>query len=322
MKEHIEKPIRKDVTYLSPKSQNELIDLIGRNFIQCKLLEEIKKLKIHAISMVEVTSSNDEIMSMYFRYVDENLNIREVFIEFAALERITGEHIGNRLLKFYAENGLDIREFRGQCYDGAANMQSQRKGAASFILKESPRGVVTHCFSRNLNLSLSSSCKEPIIDNILETYKSIVFFFNSSPKQEGLLEYIYSVRCQSTQTRKIIFGLCGTRWSERDISYERFYLAIPFIAAAFEVINGAHPELQTLPKERTTGWDAHVKREAASSLNSLTKFEFIVGIIVDIIEAYESANRCIEEMKYVQENIDSEFDQIFIQTGRTNGNKT
>ena len=36
-KEHIEKPIRKDVTYLSPRSQNELIDLI-----QCKLLEEIK----------------------------------------------------------------------------------------------------------------------------------------------------------------------------------------------------------------------------------------------------------------------------------------
>ena len=45
LKEHIEKPIRKDVTYLSSKSQNELIDVIGRNFIQCKLLEEIKKIK-------------------------------------------------------------------------------------------------------------------------------------------------------------------------------------------------------------------------------------------------------------------------------------
>ena len=43
LKEHIEKLIRKDVTYLYPKNQNEL----GRNFIQCKLLEEIKKSKIH-----------------------------------------------------------------------------------------------------------------------------------------------------------------------------------------------------------------------------------------------------------------------------------
>ena len=236
--------------------------------------------KIHAISADEVTPSNDEIMSICFRYVDGNLNIREVFIEFVALERITGEHIGNRLLKLYAENALDIREFRRPCYDGAANMQSQKKGAASFILKESPRIVVTHCCSNNLNLSLSSSCKEPIIDNILETYKSIIIFFNTSPKREGLLEYIYSLTRKSSEIRKILVGLCGTRWSERDISYERFYLATPFIAEAFEVINVTYPELQALFKERTTGWDAHVKREATSFLNALTKFEFIVGIIV------------------------------------------
>ena len=87
-------------------------------------------------------------------------------------------------------------------------------------------------------------------------------------------------RCQSTETRKILVGLCGTRSSERDMSYERFYSAIPFIVEGFEVINGTHPELQTLPKERTTGWDVHVKREGTSSVNALTKFVFIVGIIV------------------------------------------
>ena len=280
-----------------------------------------------AISADEVTSSNDEIMSICFRYVDENLNIREVFVEFVALERITGEHIGNRLLKFYAENGLDIRECRGQCYDGAANMQSQKKGAASFILKELPRAVVTHCCSHNLNLY-----------RLLVKSQSLTIFWKlsssfSTPLQKGK---VYSVRCQSTETRRILVGLCGTYWSERDISYERFYLAIPFIVEAFEVINCTHPELQALPKERTTGWDAHVKRKATSFLNALTKFEFIVDIIVlyrflhpvagltnklqgrsiDIIEAYESANRCIEDMKYAPENIDNEFDQIFKQAER------
>ena len=43
------------------------MQIIGRN----------QKSKIHAISADEVTSSNDEIMSICFRYVDENLNIRE-----------------------------------------------------------------------------------------------------------------------------------------------------------------------------------------------------------------------------------------------------
>ena len=37
------------------------------------------------------------------------------------------------------------------------------------------------------------------------------------------------------------------------------------------------------------------------------------GRNIDIIEVYESANRCIEDMKYVRKNIDNEFDQIFIQ---------
>ena len=87
-------------------------------------MEKIKKSKIHAVSADKVTSSNDEIMLICFRYFDENLNTREVSMDFLVLERITGEHIGNRLLKFYTENGIDIIECSGQCYDEAANMLS------------------------------------------------------------------------------------------------------------------------------------------------------------------------------------------------------
>ena len=184
-------------------------------------------------------------MSICFRYVDDKLDICEMFLDFVELERITGEHIGNRLLNFYEEVELDIKECRGQCYDGAANMQSQKKGTASFILKESPNAVVTHCCSHNLNLSLASSCKIPIIDNVLETYKSIIIFFNTSPKREALLQHIYSIRCETVEKRKILEGLCKTRWSERDISYERFYLAMPFIAESLEIINRTNPELHT-----------------------------------------------------------------------------
>ena len=49
------------------------------------------------------------MMPIWFRNVDENLNIREVFMGFLELERITSKHIGNHLLKFNAENGLDVR---------------------------------------------------------------------------------------------------------------------------------------------------------------------------------------------------------------------
>lgn len=78
---------------------------------------------------------------------------------------------------------------------GVANMKSQKKGAASYVLKKLPKAIFTHCDSHNLNLSLASSCKHPEIDNILKTYKAITIFFNCSPKREGLLDYIVKCRC-------------------------------------------------------------------------------------------------------------------------------
>ena len=58
-------------------------------------------------------------------------------MQFVELERITGECVGKALLKFYEDVGVNVKEYKGQCYDGAVNMQSQKKGAASYISKES-----------------------------------------------------------------------------------------------------------------------------------------------------------------------------------------
>ena len=55
----------------------------------------------------------------------------------------------------------------------------REKAAASYVLKESPKAIVTHCCSHNLNLSLVSSCKNPEIDNVLKTYKAITIFLSA-----------------------------------------------------------------------------------------------------------------------------------------------
>ena len=81
-----------------------MIDIIGKNIIQAALLDEVA---------VEVTSSNDKILSICMRYLDEFQNIREMFIEFLNLESISGEHIGEAILNFYRELGLDVKECKG-----------------------------------------------------------------------------------------------------------------------------------------------------------------------------------------------------------------
>ena len=108
-----------------------------------------------------------------------------------------------------------------------------------------------------------------------------------------------------------------TRRLERDVSYESFYLALPFIVESFEVINGTHTELDEFEEIYIKGWDAKSKVEATQFLNSLTKFEFVIGMIalyrllhpvaaitqkpqgrtIDVIDAYQNVNTCIEDIQ-------------------------
>ena len=85
---------------MSPTSQNELLEITGKGIIQKRFIEEIKDARHHSVLADEVTSSNDEILSICMRYVNKEKQIREMFLNFLSLERITGECIGQTILKF------------------------------------------------------------------------------------------------------------------------------------------------------------------------------------------------------------------------------
>ena len=70
-----------------------------------------------------------------------------------------------------------------------------------------------------------------------------------------------------------------TRLSEKDLAYEHFYLVLPFIVEALEIINGIHAEMGSFEKKYTEGWNYKTKREATSLLNAITSFEFIISLI-------------------------------------------
>ena len=64
LQEHFKEPFRKEFTYLSPTIQNEMIDIIGKNIIQAILIDGVKKAGMHSVSADEVSSSNNEILSI------------------------------------------------------------------------------------------------------------------------------------------------------------------------------------------------------------------------------------------------------------------
>ena len=143
--EHMEKPASRNATYLSPQCQNELIGVIGIHSIQNDLIDEIKKSGCFSIMTDEVTASNEEIVSLCLRYVDSKDDIREEFIQFLDVGRITGAVVAKKILDFLEAKGIPVENCVRQCYDGAPNMQSEKKGVASYILARAPQGGVTHC---------------------------------------------------------------------------------------------------------------------------------------------------------------------------------
>ena len=93
----------------------------------------------------EVTSHNTEMMPVCIRFVDKDLNIREELLDIVLLPRITGVHIANKIRDVISKLDLEISNRRGQGYDGANNMRSERVGVQAVIREDAPKAVHMQC---------------------------------------------------------------------------------------------------------------------------------------------------------------------------------
>ena len=163
LKAHVENPRPRNATYISPRTQNEIIDIIGKRIIQSSIIKEVIHARFYSIMVDEVTSHNKEIMPLCVRFADAHKDIREEFIQFSTLTRVTGEAIATRVCSDLADLGLDIENIRGQGYDGASSMSSSRIGLLALIKEKAPLAIYTHCSGHCLNLVISHSCSSPTI---------------------------------------------------------------------------------------------------------------------------------------------------------------
>ena len=156
VKNHLEQPAMRNCTYKSPKIQNDIIEIIGKDIIQKKIVSEITEARFYSILADEVTSHNKEELSLCIRFLDKADTIREEFLEFVKLPRITGEHIASAVTTNLNTLGLPLENIRGQGYDGAANMASEKVGVQGRIRREAPLAIYVHCSGHALNLVITT----------------------------------------------------------------------------------------------------------------------------------------------------------------------
>lgn len=276
---HLYTPHMKNATYMSPRSQNELIDLIGHTQIMEPILQEVRRAKYYSIMADEVTSNNKEHMALCLRFVDASGDIREEFLEFVYIERTSGLEIATAIKKNLKKYNLPIENLRGQGYDGAAAMSSDAVGVQARLRQEAPLAVYTHCSGHCLNLVISHSCSLPLIRNMIDKLKETCLFFNYSPKRNSLLKEIIKHDVPNSKKKQPLLNLCQTRWAERHDAYDHFHRFYPHIITCLEIIAyGLHHD-SGYQENLLSPWSPDTKKRASSLLGALTDFSFIMVFI-------------------------------------------
>ena len=76
------------------------------------------------------------------------------------------------------------------------------------------------------------------------------------------MEYVVSQNNDMNDSKwSILLDMCKTRWCERDVSYERLYLTMPYTMEALEVMNGMHADINQLDKTYSKGRSTKDKQE-------------------------------------------------------------
>ena len=109
---------------------------------------------------------------------------------------------------------------------------------------------------------------------------ALSIFFKYSPKREKLLDYVIEEEIHSCPQRKVVIGLCKTRWAERDIAFEHFYHAYPCIVKALEIINGTCQGIEAYLDDIKVEWETEARRDATAQLNALCNFGIRIGVVV------------------------------------------
>jgi len=324
---HLNSPRAKNATYLSPKSQNAFIDVIGHDMILADIIEEIKDATWFTVLADEVSSHNVEHLPICLRFVDQKCNIREEFISFVKMERVRAVDIASAIILCIENLGLSLHNLRGQGYDGASTMSGVRSGVQARIREKQPKALYTHCAGHSLNLAILNSCSIVPITNCIDQIKSFTLWVRNSDKRSGLLKAVLE-KGTHPSSRIPLLNVCVTRWVENIDGWERFSLAHPFLVKMCEVILYGDSDF---PLYNDGSWTPEDKRNALAHMKALETFEFLYSMVtlhrslfylkeaavklqgkhIDIVSGVSTVMQCCTELKVLRENIDDYSKRIY-----------
>ena len=278
----------------------------------------------------EVTdTANREELSFSLRFVVDG-TVKEVFVGFVEVERITGQVLAQTILQWLSTHGLSPTDIRGQCYDGASNMSGAVSGCKSIVQQEAPLALYFHCAAHRLNLAVVSACKIQSFKNAESYVGEIESFFNYSAKRQRALDKAIELCTTRAKARKLK-DACRTQWVYRIDSYVVFLELLPAVHTVLDAI--VHPSMH---QELGTDWNWD--GESITKVNGflfqlqspsfLIAFKILLRILyvlreltmklqmqaIDVTYAYQQVTSVVSILKKMREDSSSQFHSLFTAT--------
>ena len=238
------------------------------NNIKNAIKQELETATCFSVMIDEASDyGHIEQVSIVLRYIDSAYVIQERMLHIESTDSTDAEALFQILLSSLSIISLSPDKLIGQCYDGASNMRGAISGLQAKVKALQPKAVYSHCYAHCVNLIIvEATSSNQYARNFFGVLQNLYCFLEASPHRHAKLQSII-LQVISKPRIKSVKKLSDTRWSCRsDAILAVFQNYVAIVKALEEIEEGSH--------------DGRVASEANGLINQLTKFEFILCLIV------------------------------------------
>ena len=252
------------VTYMSPRSQNEFISLLASD-VRTKIRDSVNEAGIYSV-MADTTPdvSTTDRLAVAVRFVDETGTAKERLVEIRNTEDKTGDGQATDIIETLIDYDLDPKQLAFQSYDFASNMSGHTNGAQALVSQKLERKVpYIPCQAHRCNTVVEHACNcSHLVTETFNVMEDLYDFFSSSTKRHEVLSKYMEDVANALKLR----NLSKTRWTGRAESIQAVWISYEAIVEALE-------EILTKPV------DAKTHAHASGQLKKIKQLDFIASIM-------------------------------------------
>ncbi|XP_048501318.1 uncharacterized protein LOC125497702 [Beta vulgaris subsp. vulgaris] len=261
--------------YIAPSIQKQILHVFAKK-VQNEIRKEIGDSKFCIIIDESRDVSKREQMAIVIRFVNKDGIVQERFLDLVHVKDTSSRTLKDEITTVLFNHELNIKDLRGQGYDGASNMRGEWNGLQALFIDDCPYAYYVHCSAHQLQLSLIAAARE--VSEVHDFFKDLIFIVNvvsSSSKRHDELqdsqvaELEHLIEIEEVDTGKGMNQI-GTLQRPGDTRWSSHFKSI---CSLLRMFNATRTILEKIAIDRRATYSQ--RGDANYALKKLLAFDFV-----------------------------------------------